>query len=92
MKKFKKTLCVVLSLVMLLSLTACGGNKEKADGGKDGGKDEGKANGVIVIGVKGDVTSLDPHKENDSTSAQAVRSIYETLFPLPSTYSNDFAK
>ena len=89
MKKFKKTLCVVLSLVMLLSLTACGGNKEKADGGKDGGKDEGKANGVIVIGVKGDVTSLDPHKENDSTSAQAVRSIYETLVKLDND-TNEF--
>lgn len=80
-KHSKKILAILIIGIMITSLAGCG--NEDADKGEAGGKD------VITIASKADLTSLDPHKQNDISSALGVRAIYEPLIRLnPET--NDF--
>lgn len=88
MKKFK-FISLLLTLAMIIMLIGCGGNSKDsntADKPSDTNTaektDSDNTNRYIRMVTKQDLTSLDPHKENDTASAPAVRSIYETLVKL----------
>lgn len=83
----KKLVSVLLASAMCASvLTACGGSSES--GSAAGGSKAVQAdaatgdNSNINIGVQVDLTSLDPHNHNDTTSAYATRHIYNNLLAL----------
>ncbi|MCI6887425.1 MAG: ABC transporter substrate-binding protein [Lachnospiraceae bacterium] len=92
----KKLVSVLLAGVMCASLlTACGGSSSTgssntsatAAGGTESTQTAaGKT--TINIGVKSDLTSLDPHNHNDTISAYATRHIYNNLVKL--TADNEF--
>ncbi|MEG0805795.1 MAG: ABC transporter substrate-binding protein [Lachnospiraceae bacterium] len=47
-KNFKRVLALVLAVVMVIGLTACGDKGKTTTGGKDGGKDTGKTVPLVV--------------------------------------------
>jgi len=80
-------------------LTACGGSpssndgtqaqgETQADGGAETSQSTGTGSGTINIGIKSDLTSLDPQNHNDTISAYATRHIYSNLVSL--TPENEF--
>jgi len=83
----KKVLCAILAGVMTAGLLAgCGGSG--SSGSPAGGSDAAGGSQVINIGIKSDITSLDPHNHNDTASAYATRHIYSNLVRL--TEDNEF--
>ncbi len=64
----KKVLLMAVSLVILLALTACGG-EEKDTTIKD----------TIVVAQGADAKSLDPHASNDQPSSRISSQIYDGL-------------
>lgn len=85
MKKYK-FMSLILTLAMIIMLVGCGGNstdsnnaEKPSDNNASGSENTDR---YIRMVTKQDLTSLDPHKENDTASAPAVRSIYETLVKL----------
>ncbi len=81
----KKLLSVLLAGAMCASLlTACGGSGTGNAGSAASGTEAAGAAGssVIKIGCSGDLTSLDPHNHNDTTSAYATRHIYNNLVKM----------
>lgn len=93
----RKILCTILAGAMTASLlTGCGGSSSgsSSDNGNNAaatttaaagaGESAAPAGGeqVINIGISTDLTSLDPHNHNDTTSAYATRHIYSNLVRL----------
>ncbi|RFU60748.1 ABC transporter substrate-binding protein [Peribacillus glennii] len=76
----KKSLWLLLSSVLVLSLflAGCTGSSEK---GSSGGSDSGgkKGGGVLIYGKGGDAVSLDPATVTDGESLIVTEQIYETL-------------
>lgn len=82
MKNFKKLTAVVLSLVMGLSLVACGGGEISS--GEQTGADtpsvsEDKMFNVVMTSA---FTGFDPLKTNDAASTYVTAQIYETLYQI----------
>ncbi|PLT35833.1 ABC transporter substrate-binding protein [Bacillus sp. V5-8f] len=73
----KKSLWLLLSSVLVLSLflAGCSGSSEKGSSG-NGGKDGG---GVLIYGKGGDAVSLDPAIVTDGESFIVTEQIFETL-------------
>ncbi len=85
----KKLVSALLAGVMCASLlTACGGsssNTPDAGGAASSGAGTESSQGgssMIHIGIKADLTSLNPHNHNDTISAYATRHIYNNLVKL----------
>lgn len=80
MKKFWKValVCAVSAAV----LCGCGGGSSNSGGGSASSDTASEVKGDIVIGVKTDISSLNPHNHNDITSAYVTRSIYSNLIRL----------
>ncbi|MDD3251596.1 MAG: ABC transporter substrate-binding protein [Lachnospiraceae bacterium] len=79
----KNLLCVFLAGIMSASLlTGCGSSSNTTGGSTTDSKS------AITIGVKSDLTSLNPHNHNDTISAYATRHIYSNLIRL--TEDNEF--
>lgn len=80
----KKLVSVLLAGVMCASLlTACGGSSDTGSTGGTSAETEAAAgSSIITIGIGGDLTSLDPHNHNDTTSAYATRHIYNNLVKM----------
>lgn len=64
----KKVLLLISSLVVLLTLTACGG-----------GEKETKIKDTLVVAQGADAKSLDPHASNDQPSSRVSAQIYNGL-------------
>ena len=64
----KKVLLIISSLVVLLTLTACGG-----------GEKETKIKDTLVVAQGADAKSLDPHASNDQPSSRVSAQIYDGL-------------
>jgi len=64
----KKVLLLISSLVVLLTLTACGG-----------GEKETKIKDTLVVAQGADAKSLDPHATNDQPSSRISSQIYNGL-------------
>ncbi|MDD2492132.1 MAG: ABC transporter substrate-binding protein [Bacteroidales bacterium] len=71
----KKFVAVMLVLTMMLSLAACA--KPAPTPGTSG--EESKFKDTIVFAPNTDAASLDPHVQNDTTSEQVVKMLYNTL-------------
>lgn len=70
MFKSKKTLVLLsILLVLMLTLSACGGTKGTSGGGKD----------ELVVAQGADPKSLDPHASNDQPSSRVNKQLYNTL-------------
>ena len=66
----KKTVSLALACALSLSLLAgCGSSGSEDNSGKT----------VMTIGISSDLSSLDPHLQNDTASGYATRHIYSTL-------------
>lgn len=72
----KKFLALVLALVMVVSLAACG---DKSQGTPNGNEGETGFKDTIIFAPNTDAASLDPHTQNDTTSEQIVKMLYSTL-------------
>ena len=101
----RKLVSVLIAGAMCVSLlTACGGSSgPSSSGGADSGAAaEGSGAGsaqavgssMINIGIKADLTSLDPHNHNDTISAYATRHIYNNLVKLmpDNTFAGNLAE
>ena len=75
-KSFVRVMTLVLALVMLLSLVACGGNQE--NNGSGGGTAGGYKN-TLTWAQGADVTSLDPHQGKETPAVQVNTQIFDTL-------------
>lgn len=76
----KKTVSLALACVLSLSLLAgCGSS----------GSGDNSDKTVMTIGISADLSSLDPHLQNDTSSGYATRHIYSTLVLLDET-TNEF--
>ena len=81
----RRTGKMVLACLLAASamLTACGGSGDTGSAGTTtqasaiGG--ESKKDGIIRVGMSSDITSLDPHANNDVNSSNATRHIYNNL-------------
>ena len=78
----KQTLSLALACVLSLSLLA-GCNSSSGSGGGTA------SDNVMTIGISSDLSSLDPHLQNDTASGYATRHIYSTLILLDET-TNEF--
>lgn len=77
MKKWSKLLTISLLLgTMSMSLIGCGSSTKTSNANK------ANKDGYIRLGSSTDLTTFDPHKMNDTSTAPAIRSIYETLVRL----------
>ncbi|OON93582.1 MAG: hypothetical protein ATN32_01705 [Candidatus Epulonipiscium fishelsonii] len=81
MKKIYKKLMAVLavSAITTSAFIGCSSSETESNATTDGS---------IQIGIKADISSLDPHGQNDTVSGYAVRHIYDTLVDV--TYDNKF--
>ncbi|MCQ4922713.1 glutathione ABC transporter substrate-binding protein [Tissierella carlieri] len=71
MFKNKKVLSlVIVTLILSLVLTACGGNKEIA---------RKNPADTLVVAQGADAKTLDPHASNDQPSSRVIKQIYNTL-------------
>ena len=78
----KKLLAFMLIFTMIFSLAACSKPAENTTDAGEGGTSaqEGpKYKDTIVFAPNTDVQSLDPHVQNDTTSEQVVKMLYNTL-------------
>lgn len=80
MKKFYLTL--LAGVIGTSLLTGCGSSNSSSS------STSGEPKSTITIGIKADLTSLDPHNHNDTISAYATRHIYSNLIRL--TEDNQF--
>lgn len=71
----KKFVALMLVLTMMLSLASCA--KTAPTPGTSG--EESKFKDTIVFAPNTDAASLDPHVQNDTTSEQVVKMLYNTL-------------
>lgn len=71
-----KKLAIYVSLIAVLLLSACGGGGKQANGNTKGGDN------VLTIAQASDAITLDPHKTNDSASANPMQQVYNTLVDL----------
>ncbi|MGI2329178.1 glutathione ABC transporter substrate-binding protein [Planococcus sp. YIM B11945] len=78
MNKQWKKLGVLISLIALLFLSACGngGGNSAANGSGGSGKN------ILTVAQNADAVTLDPHKTNDSASANPMQQVYNTLVDL----------
>ena len=81
-EKFKGL--VLLTLVVALLISGCGGNNTSGNGTSGGGSNEatsGKADPTtLVTAISADARSVDPHGAGDNTSVNALLPVVETLF------------
>ncbi|MDO4267991.1 MAG: ABC transporter substrate-binding protein [Eubacteriales bacterium] len=87
----KRTGKIVLAAMLAASvlLTACGGSGNTGAEGTQAAAGSGttsKSDGIIRIGMKADITSLDPHDHNDVQSSNATRHIYSNLIRVNSDH------
>lgn len=84
----RRTGKMVLACLLAAStmLTACGGSGDTGSAGSAGTTTqaaaiggESKKDGIIRVGMSSDITSLDPHANNDVNSSNATRHIYNNL-------------
>ena len=66
---YQKIKVLLLSLVAIMLLAACGGSKEEAAAEKD----------TLVVAQGADAKSLDPHASNDQPSSRVSAQIYDRL-------------
>lgn len=81
--------CLVASSV----LTACGGSGTASESGSTtttaaSGKHDTSADAVIVAAMNADISSMDPHANNDVASSNVTRHIYNNLIKV--TADNEF--
>ncbi len=72
----KWILMVLIASILAVTLAGCGNGADESAGKPQEG------NEIVRVGVRADITSLDPQKQNDVNSAPAIKSIYETLIRL----------
>ncbi|MEA5059604.1 MAG: ABC transporter substrate-binding protein [Candidatus Pelethousia sp.] len=92
MKQITKALALLLSLLMLLSLTACSGNApaEQASSGSEAAapaQETAEAaptsyKDTVIIGVANDVTTLDPQGSNTDANMMVFTLTHETLVEI----------
>ncbi|MCD8509405.1 MAG: ABC transporter substrate-binding protein [Bacillus sp. (in: Bacteria)] len=83
---------LLLSLILVVALAACGGDDEPADGGSDGddttdttddgtddATEESTSGGTLIFARGGDSVSLDYASVTDGESSRVTKQIYETL-------------
>ncbi|ONI42098.1 hypothetical protein AN396_02405 [Candidatus Epulonipiscium fishelsonii] len=80
MKRIYKKLIAILAVSAITTSTFIGCSSSDAE--------SNVSDGSIQIGIKSDLTSLDPHGQNDVVSGYAVRHMYDTLIDV--TFENEF--
>ena len=78
MKVHNRVLALVLSLVMLLALAACGG---ESGGEETGGPETGEVKDTITVAVNAEPSVLDPPNQQSGTAGMVNVQIYEGLRP-----------
>ena len=86
-KSFVRVMTLVLALVMLLSLVACGGKQSTAAtetdaSAENGGNTEATATAykdTLIWAQGADVTSLDPHQGKETPAVEVTCQIFDTL-------------
>lgn len=89
-KTMKSLLCLLLALVMVLGMTACGGKStddaQTDDSTAADGSTEAAASGTtrkdpdtLTVAVSAAVNTLDPHQANLAQAINALNPVYETL-------------
>ena len=86
-KSFVRVMTLVLALVMLLSLVACGGKQSTATteadaSAENGGSTEATATAykdTLIWAQGADVTSLDPHQGKETPAVEVTCQIFDTL-------------
>ncbi len=90
MKKFKNLLSLLLVVLLMLSLTACGGSKSSTTTGSETGSDtsadttDSAAAGGNILNVHFDVevASMDPQIATDGTSFEVLAAVTEGLYSI----------
>jgi len=79
MFKKRKTFIIIATLFVVM-LAACAGDSDVGGDG-DGGSGDTTASDrdTLIVGVSGNIVSLDLHGTNDNPSSQVVSHIFETL-------------
>ncbi len=70
MKRMKKFLAVLLSLIMVLSLGACSSDSDESSSG---------IQSTLTIGIASDITELDPQNQNDQINNNCIALTHQTL-------------
>ena len=79
-KRLSRILAMMLAMLMVLSLAACGsGNKDKTDGGSGTPSGSGSYKDTLTWCQGSDVTSLDPHQGKETPAVQVTCQIFDTL-------------
>ena len=65
MKKLRTSLSMILVLLLMLSLVACG---------------SGGRNDEIFFGLPSDIETMDPRMQNNTYSEEVMKMVYGTLF------------
>jgi len=89
-KKFKNLLSLLLVVLLMLSLTACGGSKSSTTTGSETGSDtsadttDSAAAGGNILNVHFDVevASMDPQIATDGTSFEVLAAVTEGLYSI----------
>ena len=91
-KSFVRVMTLVLALVMLLSLVACGGKQSTAATETDVSAENGDSTEATATAYKdtliwaqgADVTSLDPHQGKETPAVEVTCQIFDTLVTVDS--------
>lgn len=89
----KKLVALLICAMMIISLVACGGGGDSAptgggsnasgspdsSGGDASGSSDAEYKDTLIFAPNTDVESLDPQVQNDTTSEQVVKMLYNTL-------------
>lgn len=93
----KKFLALLLSVVMLLSLAACGSSNNGGDSNSSGGDSSnsdassgtGEIQSKLTIGIASDINELDPQAQNDQINNNCIALTHQTLVFLANE-NNDY--
>ena len=77
MKISRKLTALILALIMMLSLTACGGDSSSGSG--EGSTGELSENEVLIVGVSALPNGIDPEYHNSLDAMSLAANVYETL-------------
>ncbi|MBS7527659.1 ABC transporter substrate-binding protein [Fusibacter paucivorans] len=84
MKKLRRLLALVLTVAMILSITACGNGKEAetntaSTGSSSNADASAPAKDTLVVVTRSEATNLDPHNNTSLSSFMVERAIYDRL-------------
>lgn len=91
----KKLLAILLAVVMVLSLAACGSGKPAADTpaadapAASGAASTGDGKTTVHVALSGSVTEVAPYAATNEYAEPIRNTVYETLFVKPTVSSTE---